>query len=83
VASDCINAVRSMKGTAMESYGHIVNEIKARMINFLKVEFIHENRGSNTDAHHLAKSSLYLSLGRHVWYIDPPLGFCNLLFVSE
>ena len=30
LASDCLNVVRNLQGTAMGAYGHIIREIKAR-----------------------------------------------------
>jgi hypothetical protein len=77
VASDCVNAVRSIRGDGLGPYGPIVREIKARKSSFQHVEFVHESRSSNVDAHRLAKSSVYLALGRHVWFLSPPDGVCN------
>ena len=61
----------------MGPYGQIVREIKTMAKDFQSVQFIHEGRGSNVDAHNLARSSLYKNLGRHVWFLDPPVGMCN------
>ena len=55
-----------------KSCGAIIREIKATAEGFQELEFVHECRNSNVDAHVLAKSSLYESIGRHVWFIDPP-----------
>ncbi|OEL30990.1 hypothetical protein BAE44_0007990 [Dichanthelium oligosanthes] len=74
VASDCVNIVRSIQGKAMGSHGHIIQEIKARAVDFQKIEFVHEKRESNNDTRKLAKSALH---GRHVWLINPPDGICN------
>uniref|UniRef100_A0A0E0K3S1 RNase H type-1 domain-containing protein n=1 Tax=Oryza punctata TaxID=4537 RepID=A0A0E0K3S1_ORYPU len=54
LASDCINVVRSIQGAGMGPYGHIIQEIKARVAGFQTVEFVHERRRSNGDAHNLA-----------------------------
>jgi len=40
----------------MCSYGQVVKEIKARALDFLFVDFAHESRKSNVDAHDLARS---------------------------
>jgi ribonuclease HI len=74
VASDSRNAVRSIRGDGMGSYGHIVHEIKARAATFQRVDFVFEKRMSNLDAHCVARSSIYLQLGRHVWFHNPPDG---------
>ena len=77
LATDCSNVVRSLEEECMGPYGHIVREIKASVGDFQEVLFAHEGRRSNVDAHHLARSSLYLELGRHVWFFDPPEGVCR------
>ena len=77
LASDCSNAIRSLVGEGMGPYGHIVKEIKAREKSFRFVDFVHEPRISNVDAHNLARSSIFLDVGRHVWFGDPPEGVCN------
>jgi ribonuclease HI len=77
VASDCSNAVRSIQREGKGPYGHVVQEIKARSREFGEVHFVHEGRTYNIDAHTLARSSIYLDLGRHVWLGDSPDGVCN------
>jgi hypothetical protein len=78
VASDCINAIRSIDGEGRGPYSHIVRELKARKTDFQVVQFVHEGRSSNIDAHWLARSSIYLEVGRHVWFQTPPKGVCNI-----
>jgi ribonuclease HI len=77
IASDCINEVRSISGLGKGAYGHIVQEINSRKEAFHSVEFTHEGRTANIDAHNLARSSIYLHLGRHVWFQSPPSGVCK------
>ena len=77
LASDCANAIRSMAGTGMGPYGQVVKEIKERARDFVFVDFIHENRNSNVDAHALARSLISFDTGRHVWFLEPPFGICN------
>jgi hypothetical protein len=72
-----MNVVRNMQGSGMGVYGHIIKEIKAGLTRFAKAEVVHERRASNIDAHCLARSSIYESLGRHVWFLAPPDGVCN------
>jgi hypothetical protein len=71
------NAVRNIHGEAMCSYGHIIQEIKSQGRSFEKIEFVHEKREANHDAHNLARSPLYESLGRHMWLMSPSMGVCN------
>ena len=83
MASDCSNAVRSLSGSTLGSYGHIIKEIREGAASFQEMVFVHERREANQDAHILARSSLYNSLGRHVWFFDPPDGVCNSYFVPN
>ena len=77
LATDCINVVKSLEGEGMGPYAQNVREIKARTGDFSEVQFAHEGRTSNNDAHNLARSSLSLDIGRHVWFLDPPVGVCK------
>ena len=61
----------------MGPYGHITREIKAGVATFMEAEVIHESRKLNGEAHSLAKSSIYNSVGRHVWLLSPPNGVCT------
>jgi hypothetical protein len=79
VAMDCANAARSIQGAGFGSYGPIILEIMRRMESFARVDFVHERRQTNFDAHQLAKSSVSLDFGRHVWLISPPFGVCNII----
>jgi hypothetical protein len=74
MASDCSNVVQSLAREGMCEYGNVVQEIKARMHEFQKVEFVHERRTTNIDAHFLARRTIYLSVGKHVWFGYPPDG---------
>jgi len=49
----CDNArvIRSIQEGSMASYGHVVQEIRARSHEFSFVDFVHEGRQSNVDAH--------------------------------
>ena len=76
VASDCQNAIRSIYGLGRGAYGHIVMELKARATGFQEVQFVHEGRSSNGDAHGLARGSVSRDIGRHVWFQTPPEGVC-------
>ena len=50
----------------------VLEEVRCRQGNFSHVEFCHEGRKSNTDAHNLARLACSLSSGRHVWMLGPP-----------
>jgi hypothetical protein len=78
LASDCSNVIRSLTGDGIGYYGHIVQEIKARAASFRCVDFFHECRNSNVDFHTVARSSLPLPLGKHVWLQSPPFGVCMI-----
>ena len=71
IATDCANVVMNIHGPGMGLYGHIIRE------NFQVVNFIHENRKSNEDAHRLARSSVYDMPGRFVWFLSTPDGGCT------
>jgi len=77
LSCDNTGVIRSIREGSMGSYGHIVKEIRARLREFNFVEFVHEGRQSNFDAHVLARSSVYDELGRHVWFISLPNGVCT------
>jgi ribonuclease HI len=77
IASNCIIAVQSISGPGKGVYGYIVQEIKTRKEAFQSVKFTHEGRTANIDAHNLARSSIYLHLGRHVWFQSPPSRVCK------
>jgi hypothetical protein len=66
LSRDCVNATRSIDGTAMRTFGHIVKEIKAAA--FSKGRFHPRTRGGNLTGIAilwLARSSLS-SVGRHI-----------------
>jgi len=77
LASDCANVVKKLTGDGMASYGQIIREVMAGGRSFEAVEFVHENRQANNDAHLLARSSIYSQMGRYVWFLAPPDGVCN------
>ena len=72
------------QGNAEEEHGPCgatIREIKNNGKGLPKIDFVYESRNSNVDAHVLAKSSLYESIGRHVWFIDPPNGVCKTISI--
>jgi hypothetical protein len=50
----------------------VIKETGIAAREFTSCSFIHEGRRTNHEAHDLAKYTLGLDEGRHVWLIDPP-----------
>jgi hypothetical protein len=78
LASDNVNVIRSIEETGMGPYGQVVKEVKARARDLNFVDFAHENRSTNVDAHNLARSLISFIRGRHVWLLTPPESVCKL-----
>jgi hypothetical protein len=49
----------------------VVKEILTQKSTFQEVVFIHERREANGEAHHLARATTTLDIGRHVWFLTP------------
>jgi hypothetical protein len=60
VASDCLNAVTKIQNGTMGVCTHIAKEINDARNNFEAVEFCHEGRRSNGEAHRLARSPFFM-----------------------
>jgi hypothetical protein len=82
IASDCSNVISSPVNGSMGVYTHIVKEIEDSTSDFEDLEFVHERRVSNKEAHSLARGSMLLEQGRHVWLLEPPEGICNQISVT-
>jgi hypothetical protein len=76
LASDSSNVIRSITEQGLGCYGQVIREIRARADSLREVQFIHERRSANVDAHTLARGSIYSDLGRNVWFISPLDGVC-------
>jgi hypothetical protein len=74
LACDNQSVVNNIYQGSRGVYGQVIQEIKARSVDLGQVVFVHEYRTSNTDAHRIARSSLYKGEGRHVWFLSPPFG---------
>ena len=48
-----------------------------RKASFRSVEFVHEQRDSNTDTQRIARSSIHAEFGQHVWFLTPHDGVGN------
>jgi ribonuclease HI len=70
VASDCLEVISSLEGANLGRFSAVLKEIKATTGEFASAKFCHEKRASNTEVHSLARSSVYLSTGRHVWLLQ-------------
>lgn len=71
VSSDCATVIKDIKANNGGQYGAIIKEISAWSREFEACNFIHESRARNFEADNLAKISLSLDLGRHVWFLQP------------
>ena len=76
VATDCLTVVKNMTTSYEGSYSMVLREIKATADTLTLASFRHENRASNSEAHRLARSATSGNVGRRVWLLEPPDGFC-------
>ena len=67
VASDCKVVVDDLHHGKLAIHGAVLREISDRSSSFLSCNIGHEFRSSNYETHNLAKHSLSLAVGRHVW----------------
>ncbi|XP_073357724.1 uncharacterized protein [Aegilops tauschii subsp. strangulata] len=70
IASDAKEVVSAIHNDSMGAYGAIIKEIRVQQSS-LHCNFCFEGRLNNLEAHRLAKHSLSLGLGRHVWLGQP------------
>jgi hypothetical protein len=67
-------AVRMIQEGSLGVCTQVVKEIKDARSNFKEIVVCHEGRWSNGEAHRLARSSILVDIGRHVWFVTPPEG---------
>lgn len=72
IASDCDGVVRGIHEGSLGENAMIVREIRDMKVALDKVVFKFEGREANGDAHSIARLSLDLAPGRHVWFLEPP-----------
>jgi len=72
VASDCLNVIKNIMENSRCSYMIILRDIQERAKVFDHVQFAHEDRDANMEAHNLAKVACTFKDGRHVWLTSPP-----------
>ena len=64
IASDCMQVVTDINGTSpSSSYAFVIQEIKARAMNFARVSFRFESSEANCEAPALAKATSSLPRG--------------------
>ena len=76
VATDCQEVVSRIKDDSPCKFYPILQDIKHHRLAFSAVEFIHESRKYNGEAHALAKAAASLPPGRHVWLATLPDIIC-------
>lgn len=67
----CLNSINSFHERTGGVHAQIVYEIIARSARFEANSFAHERRGSNKQAHRLARSG---EIGRRLWSLNSPHG---------
>ncbi|XP_020153203.1 uncharacterized protein [Aegilops tauschii subsp. strangulata] len=67
VFSDCKQVIMDIKSDSAGRYGAIIKEVKLQA-TFFNCNFIFESHRVNVEAHKLAKYSLILGPGRHIWF---------------
>ena len=75
MASDAKQVVQDISSNSRGPYGMVITEIKSKIISF-NCQIVIEGRRTNGDAHSLAKFSLSLAKGRHLWLINPHNPLC-------
>ncbi|XP_044335697.1 uncharacterized protein [Triticum aestivum] len=73
IGSDCKETVSEINEGSGGKHGHIIREIRITSSEFQDCSFVFKGRASNTEAHSLAKHALSLSVGRHLWPLQPPI----------
>ena len=74
VASDCLEVVKGLSMVNLGRFGSVLAEIKDRARLRGDTTFVHEGRGSNEEAHRIARFASSLPIGRHVLFLEPPVG---------
>lgn len=82
VASDCKEDVTDIHKGMGGLYASIVKETISRGSQFSACCFIFEGRETNFEAHSLAKHTLGLSPGLHLWLLNPPDLSCIPMYLD-
>jgi len=83
IASDCLEVIMNLQKQNLCAYSSILKDIKTRSALLQGVGFKHEGRGSNNEAHVLAKSVCNMSPGRYVWLLQCPEMMHVPLYIVE
>ena len=68
VATDCMATITHLKGEYNGPSAVMIQDIKQRMqAFFMSVDYVHEKREMNLEAHKLSKAAITLPFGRHIW----------------
>lgn len=76
IASDCEGVVQSIKEGTLGENAMIIKEVRELKKGRNDVIFKFESRICNGDAHNIARNSLNLNFGHHLWLVEPP-GYVN------
>ncbi|XP_010236322.1 uncharacterized protein LOC104583970 [Brachypodium distachyon] len=76
VASDCLEVIMALMGDNLGRFALVLQEIKRCYPRFASVEFVHEGRASNMEAHTLARASTSRQEGRYIWLVESPDPHC-------
>ena len=78
ISNDCLEVANSLQSDVMDRgrYGAIVKECIEWSNQFSEASFSHEGRGSNGEAHSLARYASSLEIGRLVWFCLPTMFLC-------
>lgn len=71
ISSDCASVVRDINNGGGGRYEVIIREIRETISEFNSCRFIFESRRKNFEADGLAKFSISLESGRHMWLVQP------------
>ena len=74
IATDCLEVVQGLQQQNLGVFSNVLREIYAGAQEHGGISFLHEGRGSNMEAHRLARSATSMPRGRYVWFSNPPEG---------
>lgn len=83
IATDCAATVNNLTERYMGRCSPIINDIQKGITDFVEIHIVHEKREHIWEAHDLAKSSVSLDVGRHLWLLNPPNFMCMPLSVFD
>lgn len=72
IATYCLIVVNNLENSHLGRSNPIIQDIKEMMTEFDEVHIMHEKREHKWEARDLAKFSVTLDSGRHLWLLNPP-----------